>query len=90
MASWLHDNGYHYFDWNISSGDAGGTTTIDGVANNVIRGLSKNRYNVVLMHDTHDYTAYAVERIIQYGIANGYTFAPITMNTREVHHGIAN
>ena len=90
MASWLHDNGYHYFDWNISSGDAGGTTTIDGVVNNVIRGLSKNRYNVVLMHDTHDYTAYALERIILYGIENGYTFAPITMNTKENHHSIAN
>ena len=42
------------------------------------------------MHDTHDYTAYAVEKIIEYGIANGYTFAPITMNTKESHHGIAN
>ena len=90
MASWLHENGYHYFDWNVSSGDAGGTTSVDGVANNVISRLSKNRYNVVLMHDTHDYSAYAVEKIILYGIENGYTFAPITMNTRESHHGIAN
>ena len=87
----LHSMGYHYFDWNVSSGDAsGGSHTADEIAGNVIRSLSKDRYNVVLMHDTHDYTAYAVEKIIEYGIANGYTFAPITMNTRESHHGIAN
>ena len=91
MASWLHENGYHYFDWNISSGDAaGGSPTSTQIANNVINSLSKSRANVVLMHDTHDYTAYAVEKIIVYGIQNGYTFAPITMNTREVHHSIAN
>ena len=91
MASWLHENGYHYFDWNISSGDAaGGSPTSTQIANNVINALSKSRANVVLMHDTHDYTAYAVERIITYGIENGYTFAPITMNTKEVHHSIAN
>ncbi len=91
MASWLHDNGYHYFDWNVSSGDAaGGNPTADQIANNVISRLSKDRYNVVLMHDTHSYSAYAVEKIILYGIENGYTFAPITMNTKESHHGIAN
>lgn len=90
-SSELHNMGYHYFDWNVSSGDAsGGSHTSDEIAGNVIRSLSKSRYNVVLMHDTHDYTAYAVEKIIEYGIANGYTFAPITMNTKESHHGIAN
>ena len=90
-ATELHNRGYHYFDWNISSGDAsGGNPTADQIANNVIRYLSKSRYNVVLMHDTHSYSAYAVEKIIEYGIANGYTFAPITMNTKENHHGIAN
>ena len=91
MASWLHENGYHYFDWNVSSGDAaGGSPSSDQIANNVISRLSKDRYNVVLMHDTHDYSAYAVEKIILYGIENGYTFAPITMNTKESHHSIAN
>ncbi|MBR1377450.1 MAG: polysaccharide deacetylase family protein [Bacilli bacterium] len=90
-ASVIHEMGYHYFDWNISSGDADGRNhTSDEIANNVIRNLSKSRYNVVLMHDTHEFTAYAVEKIILYALENGYTFAPITMNTREVHHSIAN
>ena len=91
MASWLHDEGYHYFDWNVSSGDADGRWhSSDEIASNVINRLSKNRYNVVLMHDSKDFSSYAVEKIILYGIDNGYTFSNITMNTKEVHHGIAN
>ena len=87
---YLHSLGYHYFDWNISSGDAGGAKYAYQVYNNVIKGLSKNRSNVVLMHDTKSYTADAVEDIVKYGLANGYQFAAITLNTREVHHSIAN
>ena len=87
----IHQLGYHYFDWNISSGDAVNVNLDSNVVyNNVINALSKNRYNVVLMHDSKLHTANAIEKIIVYGIANGYTFAPITMNTKEVHHGIAN
>lgn len=90
-ASILHQRGFHYFDWNVSSGDADGRNhSASDISNNVISRLSKDRMNVVLMHDTHDFTAYAVEEIIKYGISNGYTFAPITMNTKEIHHTIAN
>ena len=52
--------------------------------------LSKNRENVVLMHDVKRNTAYALEEILQFGVANGYRFEPITMYTKEVHHGINN
>lgn len=82
------DNGYHYFDWNISSGDAGGVSSSEEVYNNVINGLKYNRSNVVLMHDFENnyYTLNAIRDIIRYGKENGYTFLPITMNTKEVHH----
>ena len=66
--------GYTYFDWNISSGDAGGTTNPDQVYKNVINGLRKDRGNVVLMHDIHNHTLKAIERIVKYGVENGYTF----------------
>ena len=89
-SSILHDMGYHYFDWNISSGDAGGTLSTSVVYNNVISHLSKSRSNVVLMHDTQGFSVDAVEDIIQYGISNGYTFAPLSLEVYEVHHGIAN
>lgn len=82
--------GYHYFDWNISSGDAGETTSSQGVYNNVIKGLKKNRANVVLMHDIKSYTAEAVEDIVKYGLKNGYTFEAITMSTAMVKQKVNN
>ena len=84
--------GYHYFDWNVSSGDAGGVHSSDEVYQNVIKGLSHNRSNVVLMHDFENnyYTLNAIRDIIKYGKENGYTFSSITMDTPVVHHPIAN
>ena len=43
--------GYHYFDWNIDSDDAGSAKSSSAVYNNVVRNLSKNKANIVLMHD---------------------------------------
>lgn len=82
------DRGFKYFDWNVSSGDAGGAKTADDVYNNVIKGLSKSKQNVVLMHDFsgNTKTLNALPRIIDYGIANGYTFERITESTPMVTH----
>lgn len=84
------NRGYHYFDWNVSSGDAGDTTSADGVYNNVVNGLSKKRANVILMHDIKPYTRDALRRIIQYGKTHGYTFSAITYETPMVKHGVNN
>ena len=80
--------GFKYFDWNVSSGDAGGASNSDQVYNNVINGLSKNKANVVLMHDfsTNQKVLDALPRIIDYGLANGYTFERITESTPMVTH----
>ena len=82
------NRGYKYFDWNVSSGDAGDVKTSDGVYNNVTKGLSKSRANVVLMHDFsgNTKTLNALSSIIDYGIQNGYTFSNITENTPMVTH----
>ena len=80
------DRGFKYFDWNVSSGDAGGAKSADDVYNNVIRGLSKSKQNVVLMHDTKTISMNALSRIIDYGLANGYTFERITESTPMVTH----
>ena len=82
--------GYKYYDWNISSGDAGGTTSATGVYNNTIRSLSKSRPNMVLMHDTKLYTANAIESIIVYGLNNGYRFEAINENTTMITHKVNN
>lgn len=84
--------GFAYFDWNVSSGDAGGAYTSSQVYNNVTRGLSKSRDNVVLMHDfaNNNKTIGALDGIIKYGKSHGYIFKAITSSTNEVHHGVQN
>lgn len=78
-------NGYYYTDWNVASGDAAGTTSRQGVFNNVISGIQKNNISVVLQHDIKKYSVEAVEDIITWGLANGYTFLPMTENSKMVH-----
>ncbi len=88
----LHDWGYHYFDWNVDSQDAGGARTARDTFNNFKNSLAKGRGNVVLMHDydKNDKTIGALDKMIRYGKKQGYTFLPITASTEEVHHGVNN
>ena len=90
LAAALTDSGYKYFDWNVSSGDAGETTDTDVVVENVINGCSGKKASVVLQHDIKDYSVAAVERIIKWGLRNGYTFRALDITSPTAHHGIAN
>ena len=83
------DKGYRYFDWNVSSGDAGGASTSSQVYNNVVTTL-KEGTSVVLQHDVKDFSVDAVERIIQYANANGYTFKTLDETSYGAHHGVNN
>ena len=85
----LEKRGYVYYDWNVSSGDAGATTDTNQVFNNVVRNLGSGRY-VVLQHDSKGYSVKAVERIIQYGLNNGYTFERLSKDSMVCHHATAN
>ena len=83
--------GYTYFDWNVSSGDAGGATTADAVYNNVVSGIGKYPAGaVVLQHDVKGFSVDAVERILQYGKENGFTFERLTASSNTAHHGVNN
>ncbi len=86
----VEEIGFRYFDWNIMSGDAGNTKDPNKIVQNVISGIKPNNINVVLMHDIKPYTIEAVPRIIEYGLANGYTFAPLTMESPVVHQKVNN
>ena len=90
LTSEVLRRGYRYYDWNISSGDAGGTTEPYGVYSNVINGLSRDRPNMVLMHDIKPYTRDAIREIIRYGKDNGYTFEKITPYTEMVTQRVNN
>ena len=82
--------GFQYFDWNVDSKDAGGAKTADEVYRNVINGIKTKSAAIVLQHDIHGYSVDAVERIIQWGLANGYTFAALTPTSPTAHHPINN
>ena len=86
------NKGYRYYDWNISAGDADGARDSNAVYNNVVKVLYPNGNNFVLMHDfaNNKKTIGALEKIIQYGKANGYTFKAITEETPMVKHKIFN
>lgn len=74
LANEAAAKGYTYFDWNVSSGDAGGTTDPNQEYKNVVNSLSKTKGNVILMHDIKSHTMKAIENIVKYGLDNGYTF----------------
>ncbi len=82
--------GYVYFDWNVSSGDAGSTTSASGVYSNVINGLKKGGSSVVLQHDIKGFSVDAVEDIIKYGQSHGYKFAALDISSFTSHHGVNN
>lgn len=84
--------GFRYFDWNVSSGDVKNATTEEAVFQETIRVIqSKNlKHYVVLQHDFLDYSVEATERIIIWGLLNGYTFQVLTSSSPTVHHFLNN
>ena len=85
--------GFTYFDWNVTSGDANGNNIARStIYSNTTKGLCKGQNNVVLMHDTNykATTADALQDIIDYARGNGYVFLPITSGTVPCHHGVSN
>lgn len=89
LVTEVEARGFRYFDWNISSGDAGGASTSDEVYNNVTSRLGPGEW-IVLQHDTQGFSVDAVERIIQFGKKNGYQFKPLTMESYGAWHGVRN
>ena len=83
------EKGYQYYDWNISSGDAGETTDTNTVYSNVINKL-KEGSSVILQHDIKGFSVDAVEKIINYGLSNGYTFRGLDINSYNVHQRVNN
>ena len=90
LVNEVKNRGFTYFDWNISSGDAGETTSTAVVARNVTSRLIKDGKSVVLQHDNKGFSVDAVESIIQYGLSEGYTFKGLDANAYQAHHRVSN
>lgn len=86
----LKEQGYTYTDWNVDSNDAGGSQTAEEVYNNVIGGISQRKISIVLQHDIKSYSVEAVEKIIQWGLAHGYTFRALTDEGPVWHQHVNN
>ena len=84
------DKGFRYFDWNVTSGDAGETTSTAQIVRNVTNGMASHSVSVVLQHDIKGFSVDAVEQIIKWGLDNGYTFKACDMTSPTAHHGINN
>ena len=90
LAKKVQEQGFRYFDWNVDSNDAGGAKYTSEIYNNVINGVSKKQISVVLQHDTKEFSVNAVEKIILWGLSNGYTFLPLDESSPICHHTIRN
>jgi len=84
------EKGFRYFDWNADSNDAGGATTTAQVVRNMKNSISACKVANVLQHDIKKYSVDAVEEVIQWALANGYTFKACDMTSPTYHHGINN
>ncbi len=90
LAIQAAEKGYVYFDWNVSSGDAGGTTSSNDVYNNIINEIKNRDISIVLCHDVKSYTVDAIEDVIKYCKKNGYTILPLDAGSPTAHHAIGN
>lgn len=90
LTAAVQDAGFQYFDWNVDSNDAGGARTSEEVFKNVTEGVRQHKTSVVLQHDIHSFSVDAVERIIQWGLDNGYQFLPLKPNSYGAHHKVFN
>ena len=90
LTNQVIEKGYYYYDWNISSGDAGEYKDSESIIKQVTRSLSKDRTNMVLMHDIKPYTRDALRSIIKYGKEHGYHFDKITPGTKMVRQRVNN
>ena len=84
------DQGFQYFDWNVDSNDAGGAKTADEVFQNVVNRIGNRNQAVVLQHDIQKFSVEAVEKILIWGIQNGYSFQALTPNSPICHHDVNN
>ena len=88
LVDMVHQQGYEYFDWNCSSGDAASNTVDKNV---IIQNATNCDYDtiMILFHDSSPKktTVQALQKVIDYYKSKGYVFKKITKDTPAIHHG---
>ena len=90
FITWLEEEGFTYYDWNISSQDASGVRlTPEQIVDNCLKGLEKKDNVIILMHDaaSKHTTVEALPMLIERIQAMENTeLLPITEDTVPVQH----
>lgn len=86
----IEAHGYVYCDWNVDSLDSHGYLTAEEIARKAIEGIKKREISIVLLHDMEMCNVDAVEKIISWGLKNGYTFLPMSEDMEMIHHKVEN
>ena len=90
LAKRVTEKGYIYFDWNVDSQDTS-LTDSNKIADTVIKQLKgKQLFYIVLQHDNKIANVKSLEKIIEFGLENGYVFKPLSTNSPDVHQRINN
>ena len=89
LSNKMLELGYYYFDWNVDSLDTKYKDP-EKIANAVISELDKNEHSIVLMHDIKSANVESVDKIVSYGLENGYTFLPLDSNSPAIRHKVIN
>lgn len=90
LAEGMEEHGYKYCDWNVDSLDSHGYLSAEEIARTAIAGIKKTDPAIVLMHDIEQCNIDAAEKIICWGLENGYKFLPMSEDMEMVHHSIVN
>lgn len=86
----VKEMGYRYFDWNGDSRDVAEAKTSAEVYTNVAYGMRYTKDCIMLQHDIIGFSVNAVEDIVKWGLINGYTFEPLTMDSPVCEFKVAN
>lgn len=92
VVEFLEEQGVEYYDWNISSGDGGGTLMpTDVIVENCTKDILRYDTSIILMHDSagKTTTVEALPQMIEAILAMEDTaILPITENSKPIHHVI--
>lgn len=92
VIAFLQEQGVEYYDWNVSSGDGGGTLLpMEVIVDNCTKNILKYDTSIILMHDSavKTTTVEALPHIIEAIQAMDDTaILPITETSQPVHHVI--
>ena len=71
---------------------SGRVVSAEQIISSIKKGCKKNRYNIILMHDSEAKvtTAEALPKVIEWAQKEGYTFAAMEKGGPTVHHSVNN